>query len=154
MESLGCQYGLSVQSRIDIARSRKSVPAQEKLAPKVCNTHQRFPSSKKLPVQTTSRKEEEGRKDGFLLRLWVETRGCNSVIGAAGLIQRPCKERASLPWGLPLTTACSSFSIPMMEGVERVQAGVAVSHGHYLAWSAYVSILCADRTMEDGGGLA
>lgn len=41
----------------------------------------------------------------------------------------------------------------MMEGVERGQAGVAVSHGHYLTWSAYVSILCADRTMKDGGGL-
>lgn len=58
MESLGCQYGLSVQSHIDIARSRKSVPAQEKLAPKVCNIHQRFPSSKNLPTEHTPKVKE------------------------------------------------------------------------------------------------
>lgn len=58
MEGLGCQYGLSVQSHIDVVRSHKSVPAQEKLAPKLCDTHQRFPSPKNLPTEHTPKVKE------------------------------------------------------------------------------------------------
>lgn len=58
MESLGYRYGLSVQSRIDVVWSHKLVPAQEKLAPKVCNIHQCFPSSKNLPTEHTPNVKE------------------------------------------------------------------------------------------------